>query len=817
MQPRSTTNPGIGELLAHVEFVRKLARQLCASDPHGAEDLAQDVWVAALERPPRSKGRLASWLTAVARNLLASRLRRLSSSQDPRKRSQAGEDISELDRAEVTEARTAVAQAVQRLRNPYREVVLLRFYDGLELAEIARRCGRPLETVRTQLRRALVQLHAEMIGERGPRNGKQMVLLAAMPEREQPLATALGGWGAAALASAAAVLLIGLGWIASTLLSEAPALEVASAAREPASIGALADATRMPSDPQEREAMQAEPLQASASQAESASSEGGASLEIEVVDPSGAPVEGARIRVNIGSAWVERASTDARGLARLSLREEELGAGGMPPGAAFLAVAADGHATVEEVLIDTTLPRAQPWSLRVGGAPATLRALAADAGGLAIDGADVVFIPAGLPSGVREEGAQRRVVRALGRTDSEGRVELERLPAGDGWIHLRHPDLGIASLALSIEAGRGPERELRFEPGAIVHGILVGESGAARAGVRLSSQWRTPFSLPQEWTTAVSAADGSYSLALPAVAGIEVWAIDGQDQGLQVWRFFDLESGARVEWNAALVRWDPVRVRLVDLEGAPLARWQVGMRFPTGSLLEVAESTDGEGRVQLVLPARTGFQLEVHGPVLSAGSVPLHSLAGVQPDASLEHTIALDGQRRGLGSMTARLNPIGWTPPANLQVVVVREGNEGSALAPIDRELRFFAAGLAPGRYSIGLSSVERLLGFIAHEEVVAGQALDLGTMDVPAPAELDLTQVNPAETFELLAANPEGGLRSCGGVQGGSSPAALLLPGAFVLRKLSGGRHAQPAQETLLEAASGQRLTLGADLAVQD
>src|SRR5688572_20413900 len=76
MQPRSDANPGIGELLAHAEFLRAIARELCAEDPHGAEDLAQDVWVAALESPPRNPRRLAGWIAAVAHNLTSSRLRR---------------------------------------------------------------------------------------------------------------------------------------------------------------------------------------------------------------------------------------------------------------------------------------------------------------------------------------------------------------------------------------------------------------------------------------------------------------------------------------------------------------------------------------------------------------------------------------------------------------------------------------------------------------------------------------------------------------------------------------------------------------------
>lgn len=59
-------------------------------------------------------------------------------------------------------ARLELAQrlvaAVKALDEPYRTVVLLRWFDGLKPAAIARRTGAPVETVRTRLKRALEQL-----------------------------------------------------------------------------------------------------------------------------------------------------------------------------------------------------------------------------------------------------------------------------------------------------------------------------------------------------------------------------------------------------------------------------------------------------------------------------------------------------------------------------------------------------------------------------------------------------------------------------------------------------------------------------------
>ena len=67
-----TLNPE--DLLLHADFVRSLARALI-SDEHHAEDLAQEVYLAALKRPPSSEKPLGSWLSRVARNLKYSFLR----------------------------------------------------------------------------------------------------------------------------------------------------------------------------------------------------------------------------------------------------------------------------------------------------------------------------------------------------------------------------------------------------------------------------------------------------------------------------------------------------------------------------------------------------------------------------------------------------------------------------------------------------------------------------------------------------------------------------------------------------------------------
>ena len=50
---------------------------------------------------------------------------------------------------------SVLAQLVQHLSPFYREVVILRFYEGMKVEEIARHLGLPVNTVKTRLRRAV--------------------------------------------------------------------------------------------------------------------------------------------------------------------------------------------------------------------------------------------------------------------------------------------------------------------------------------------------------------------------------------------------------------------------------------------------------------------------------------------------------------------------------------------------------------------------------------------------------------------------------------------------------------------------------------
>src|SRR6185503_16110462 len=65
------------------------------------------------------------------------------------------------------DAEQIVIRAVLALDEPYRSVVLLRFFEDLPPRRIAERLGVPVETVRTRLRRALAKLREDLDGRVG--------------------------------------------------------------------------------------------------------------------------------------------------------------------------------------------------------------------------------------------------------------------------------------------------------------------------------------------------------------------------------------------------------------------------------------------------------------------------------------------------------------------------------------------------------------------------------------------------------------------------------------------------------------------------
>ncbi|HEY8925138.1 MAG TPA: RNA polymerase sigma factor, partial [Polyangia bacterium] len=163
MRAESTAN--LATLLAQAGWLRRFARAL-VGDATAAEDLAQDTMVSVLRRPSQPAGR--AWLATVARNLAVDRFRvgaRRARREEETARARdpsAGQVSSPEDLIADAQIHRHVAEAVARLAEPFRQTIVLRFYEGLSSAEIARSLGQPEGTIRWRLKEALDRVRAEL-------------------------------------------------------------------------------------------------------------------------------------------------------------------------------------------------------------------------------------------------------------------------------------------------------------------------------------------------------------------------------------------------------------------------------------------------------------------------------------------------------------------------------------------------------------------------------------------------------------------------------------------------------------------------------
>jgi RNA polymerase sigma-70 factor (ECF subfamily) len=175
----STTSPlDPRDVAAHAESLRALARRLVL-DGGAAEDAAQDAWLVALRGAPRGDVPFSWWMRGVVRNVVRNARR----DDAVRRRREAAAPIPLETPApdalvEQAEIHHRLVGAVLALEEPYRTTILMRFFEDLSAAEIARRVDVPAGTVRSRLKRGLDMLRARLDGdEEGDRREWAMALV----------------------------------------------------------------------------------------------------------------------------------------------------------------------------------------------------------------------------------------------------------------------------------------------------------------------------------------------------------------------------------------------------------------------------------------------------------------------------------------------------------------------------------------------------------------------------------------------------------------------------------------------------------------
>jgi RNA polymerase sigma-70 factor (ECF subfamily) len=143
--------------------VYTLGRRLLGSND-AAEELTQDVFLAAWRKANRfdaNRGRLSTWLMAIAHNMGVDRLRH---DRGPARPSLVlVEDVPETaspDEESLFIERDRARRAMDCLSAAERQLLSQAYFYGWTAREIAEAGGIPLGTVKTRLRSALIKLRS---------------------------------------------------------------------------------------------------------------------------------------------------------------------------------------------------------------------------------------------------------------------------------------------------------------------------------------------------------------------------------------------------------------------------------------------------------------------------------------------------------------------------------------------------------------------------------------------------------------------------------------------------------------------------------
>lgn len=123
-----------------------------------ASDLLQETFIKVyIHLDKYSKGyTFGQWIYAIARNTLVDHLRRRMDdiSIDERFRSPQATTPTPEESVIINQSRTHFYAALDELSEEYRQVIEMRFLEEYSYEEIAERLCKPLNTIKTQIRRA---------------------------------------------------------------------------------------------------------------------------------------------------------------------------------------------------------------------------------------------------------------------------------------------------------------------------------------------------------------------------------------------------------------------------------------------------------------------------------------------------------------------------------------------------------------------------------------------------------------------------------------------------------------------------------------
>ncbi len=715
------------ELLRHAAWIRRLAIGL-AGDAALADDLVQDTWLAALRRPPSADRPLTPWLAAVLRNAarqaFRSGARRSARQAEARARAPVAGPEELAERLDVERRLT---DELARLDEPFRSTLMLRYYEGLEPSEIARRQGLPAGTVRWRVKRGLALLRERLDDRFGEHAQWSALLLSfARPDLRVPEV----GTATAVLPGALAMhALTKIGIGAAAVVALAAGLHLAGAL--PESIwplgreAPLALAMRpLAPEPEEGPRDAAEPLRAAVSAREAVrppptpdpvvaqAPAAICAVEARAVDPFGAPIADARLRLVDEDA---PASTDASPTSTRAERDGHLRlelSHARSETSVRLALGARGYAARGFVAVlragETT--HLGTVELAPGGA---VSGFVRDAQGLALAEVEVTI---GAANAARSELEELRLhpaeeVVPAARTDSDGAFLLEGVTTGYVRVWARRAGyLGTYSAPVEIRAGQesyGLELVLEsLSSTNRIAGVVLDPSNAPVPGAELDYRYSARAGAVMTAGDRLADGRGRFEFLVPQDA--ELWITASDPEG----RFSpDSASGVRTgsgELVLRLARAEPVELVVTDAGGAPVTRYAFEVLSADGRTQSQGQSR-GEhegGSVVLRLPSEpfllrvdaAGFELAEVGPLEPAG-LPRPLRVSLVPVPGLHGRVTHDG----VGVAAADVSLQALVPPG---LFVAKNGfrtlvESASETVRTDADGRFLLTPRTPGAFVV--------------------------------------------------------------------------------------------------------------------
>lgn len=623
-----TSFPDLETLRRQEAWLRPVVRALVADD--AASDVLQETWLRRWQRPPREVARADGWLRRVAVRL-ASTHRRAESRR--RRREDEAANLANITTPSLTETverlalQRTVSAAVTALAEPYRTVVLLRFYHGLSVDEVAAKTSTTAANVRQRTHRGLAAIRERLAGELGP-DWRRVPVVAAFlhpdaggaPSASLPLLLSMTKLRTASLVVGGLCLLaVGtalLPWIhddASRPPDDAPSgVSAPIAAVRPATLPAPAT-TNEPLPPERSE------VRSPVAPPPRAWTRG------VVLDERGQPVA----NVGVGTrgeaeAWREIGTSDAEGHFDV--------AAVLPLDAHLIEVASPWT----PLAVQLPAPRQTDVPLMVVVAPSREQVLLVrDETGMPIGGARAIVRVSGLVDFPRplDDAVELQFETTTG--DANGRHRWERLPLAATTIFVSKP--GHRPATIAIDAATASELPVvlpKIGKGQrLVTGTVLDARGACVPGASVGLGGRETK----------TDAFGSYAMTIEAGARIDersaLFAVaDGwypamvEDFGRRV---SELPEGTLTQDLLLDHRALTIRGRVVDHEGRPQAGvvvypWQLAnltdrltaedlaagrSREPlslTGNLVHAFARTDAEGTFALPGLDRRQYRLRVY-------------------------------------------------------------------------------------------------------------------------------------------------------------------------------------------------------------